>query len=339
MLIPYKFIQGMALSFIFVFIFSFLYSKILYRSIKIERQIQNVKLACKEHAKIYFTIKNYSFLPVFVCYVYDYVSTLYVFGEKNRQVLYLRPKEIRKLHYEILAQERGLFEIGPVKVQIRDPLNLFPFEMDINSTAKITIRPERIRLGTEPIPSMPQGLLDVKNPCFEDITMRRSIREYKNGDEIKRINWRAFAKYGSIYTNEYEDTFDSPFFIFLNLAEDDYELRTRFYNIERAIQIAAAIVEQAGVLRQRCGFACYGTDFPFIAPKQNQTDLILDLLAVIKMESGKLDYDPVKKFKPQLPNGTLFFTIGPKEVESLEVKVEANKKKITTNQLGLMKKV
>lgn len=339
LLIPVKFVQALALTFLFVYFFSLAYSKIVSDAIRIERPISKVKLASQEHAKITITIKNYSFLPVFVCYVYDFVSTLYVFNNKNRHLFFLRPHEIKKMDYEILAQDRGEFEIGPVKIQVRDPLNLFPFELEIPSTAKITIRPKRINLSVNPLASLPQGLIDIKNPCYEDITMRRSIREYKSGDEIKRINWRAFAKYGSIFTNEYEDTFDAPFFVFLNLAEDDYELPTRFYKTERAIEIAAAIVEKAESLHQRCGFACYGTNFPFIKPNNNQKDFILDLLAVIKMESGKITYDPEKKYKPQLPNGTLFFTVGPKEVDLYDVKTNGNKKNITTNQLGMIKKI
>ena len=124
----------------------------------------------------------------------------------------------------------------------------------------------------------------------------------------------------------------------MNLADEDYELHTRGYHMEKAIEIAACIVEKSRVLRQRCGFAAYGTDFPYLAPHQNQQDAILDLLSVIKSVPGKLDYDPVKKFRQQLPHGTLFFVIGPREVESYFLKVEANKENINTQNVGIMRK-
>ena len=56
------------------------------------------------------------------------------------------------------------------------------------------------------------------------------------------------------------------------------------------------------------------------------------------MESGKLNYDPIKKFSNQLPAGTLLFVIGPREVESYFSKVEANKENINTENTGIMKK-
>lgn len=339
MIVPVKFIQAICIAVLLIFLFSFVYSKIIERNLVIERSITDIKLAQQEQVKITISVKNKSRLPIFICHVFDDVKTLYVFKNQNAQLLYLRPREIKQISYVLLASSRGVYEIGPVKIKSNDPLNLFPIEMNYNSMARITVRPERITLSTKPLPSLPQGLIDINNPCYEDITMRRSIREYRNGDEIKRINWRAFAKFGKIFTNEYEDTFDSPFFVFLNLAEEDYKFDTRREKTELAICLAANIIEKAAELHQRVGFACYGTDFPFIHPKQNQYDVILDLLATIQMEHGKLSYDPEKKYKPQLPNGTLFFNIGPKQVDDYDYEIKNGRKDTSTNQLGIIKKV
>ena len=211
--------------------------------------------------------------------------------------------------------------------------------MEVSCPLEITVRPARIKLITEVVPGFPQGNLKINNPCYEDITMRRSIRDYMNGDELKRINWRASARFASLYTNQYENSFDAPLFVFLNLAEEDYDLHNRRYYSEKAIEIAASIIEKARVLRQRCGFAAYGTGFPYLPPRQNQSDSILDLLSLIKCEKGKLDYDPQKKFSNQLPTGTLLFIVGPREVENYFLKVGANQENINTTNVGIMRKV
>ena len=335
---PFKLLQFVCLGILFIFLLSFLYSLILRQSIKIERNTENLKLACKEHSEISFTIKNYSVLTAFVCYFFDEIPYFQIFDDGNRGITMLRPKEIKKISYEVTSRNRGLYHAGPVRIRTSDPLGLFLIDMEVPAPLEITVRPARIKLITEVMPGIPQGNLKIKNPCYEDITMRRSIREYINGDELKRINWRASAKFGELFTNQYEDSYDAPFFVFLNLAEDDYELHTRSYHLEKAIEIAACIVEKSRVLRQRCGFAAYGSDFPYLAPHQNQQDAILDLLSVIKSEPGKVNYDPIKKFRQQLPHGTLFFVIGPHEVESYFLKVEANKENINTQNVGIMRK-
>ena len=338
LLSPYRLLQFVCLSVLFIFLISFLYSLVLSRTIKIERNTDKLKLACKEKSEISFTIKNYSLLTAHVLYFFDEVPYFYIFKDENKGVTTLRPHELKKVIYDVTAQNRGLYHGGPVRIRTSDPLGLFLINVEVPAPIEITVRPARIKLITSVFPGFPQGNLKINNICYEDITMRRSIREYQNGDEQKRINWRASAKFDELYTNQYEDSFDAPFFIFLNLAEDDYDLHNRSYYSEKAIEIAASIVEKSRVLRQRCGFASYGSGFPYLPPRQNQADSILDLLSVISLEKGKLDYDPLKKFTHQLPVGTLIFVVGPREVESYFLKVEANKENINTENTGIMRK-
>ena len=336
---PFKLLQFICLGIIGVILLSFFYAIVLKSNIQIERNTQALKLACKEKSEITFTIKNFSPLTAHVIYFFDSVPYFYIFNDGNKGITQLRPNEIKRITYKVTSQERGLFHAGPVRIRTSDPLGLFLIDMEVSCPLEITVRPARIKLITEVIPGFPQGNLKINNPCYEDITMRRSIRDYMNGDELKRINWRSSAKFASLYTNQYEDSFDAPLFVFLNLAEEDYALHDRRYHSEKAIEIAASIVEKARVLRQRCGFAAYGTGFPDLPPRQNQCDSILDLLALIKCEKGKLNYDPQKKFAHQLPTGTLLFVVGPKEVENYFLKVGANQENINTTNVGIMRKV
>ena len=213
---PFKLLQFVCLGILFVFLLSFLYSLILSRSIKIERNTEKLKLACKEHSEISFTIKNFSRLTAFVCYFFDEIPYFQIFDNGNKGITMLRPKEIKKLTYEVTSRDRGLFHAGPVRIRTSDPLGLFLIDMEVPAPLEITVRPARIKLITEVMPGLPQGNLKIKNPCYEDITMRRSIREYINGDELKRINWRASAKFGELFTNQYEDSYDAPFFVLIS---------------------------------------------------------------------------------------------------------------------------
>ena len=338
LIIPFRLLQFICLGIIAVILISFFYAIVLKKNIQVERNMNTLKLACKEKSEISFTIKNFSPLTAHVCYYFDSVPYFYIFDDGNKGIFELRPNEIRKISYKVTSQNRGLYKAGPVRIRTSDPLGLFQIDMELPCPLEITVRPARIKLITEVVPGFPQGNLKIKNPCYEDITMRRSVRPYMNGDELKRINWRASAKFDGLYTNQYEDSFDAPFFVFLNLAEEDYDLHNRNYYSEKAIEIAASIVEKARVMRQRCGFAAYGSGFPYLAPHQNQADYILDLLSVIKLEKGKLEYNPQKKFGHQLPPGTLFFMVGPEEVEKYFMKVEANKENINTTNVGIMRK-
>lgn len=331
---PNRFIRAVGLSALSFILFNFLYVRKLMKSLVVERRVSKLKIACREKVDIEVVVKNYSKLTAHICYIFDDAPYLQVYKNENCQILQLRPNEITKIKYQVSARERGLFFIGPVKVKLSDPFGLFNEEIEIDNKLEIMVRPARIKLITEAFPGLPQGALKINNAIYEDITHRRSVRPYMTGDEPRRINWRISAKQGELFTNLYENTFDTTFFVFLNLAEEEYELHSRFYDIEKAVEIAASIVEKARELHQRVGFAAYGTDFPYCRPAQNQYDQILDTLALIKPEKGKMDFDPYKYYKSQLPNSTIFFIVGPEEVRQYFIKVEANKEEITAENIG-----
>lgn len=333
--VPFKLVQILCLCNFFTVLLAFIYVKIISKKIVVERNLQTLRLYSGEKVEIIFKIKNYSRLPVYTIYINDNISYLYVYHNKNRILTCIRPREIKSFSYLIQAQQRGEFFAGPVSIRFYDPFFLFSLNKEIDAKMKIIVRPAKISLLTIPLPGLPQGNIDIKNICYEDITMRRSLREYKNGDELKRINWRASAKFNSLFTNEYQDTFDVPFFVFINLAEEDYRFEQRYLLIEHALELAANIVEKASLLKLRCGFAAYGSNFPYLPPAMNQTDLILDIISTLKMEKGKLPYEPEKKFKNQLPFGTQIFIIGPKEVDLFSDKILSENNDLNTSNLGI----
>jgi len=334
--IPVKIIQCICLAFVITVLLSYFYALILIKYLDAERSINNLKVASKEQIEIKFSVLNRCKLPALVCFVQDTIS-MYVFGEENSQLLSLRPYERTFIKYKIKAKERGLFTAGPVVIKSSDPIGFFEITKEIPVFNTIMVRPAKIDLITKPIPGRPQGVLPIQNKIYEDITLRRSIRPYQTGDELKRINWYISAKYNSLFTNEYENSFDVPFFVFLNLAEEDYSLDLRHSKGETAIEIAAAIVEASKRFKQPCGFAAYGTDFPFLMPRQNQADSILDALSLIQMVPGKLDYNPIEKLKTKLSKNTQIFVIGPEEVDHYINLCYAEEKEITTKKLNMEK--
>ena len=334
--VPSKIVQSICIGFDLTVIFSYFYALILLKNLDAERSINNLKVASKEQIEIKFSVLNRCRLPALVCFVQDTIS-MYVFGDENNQLISLRPYERTFIKYKVMAKERGLFTAGPVVIKSSDPIGFFQITKEVPVFNTIMVRPAKINLITKPIPGRPQGVLSIQNKIYEDITLRRSIRPYQTGDELKRINWYISAKYNSLFTNEYENSFDVPFFVFLNLAEDDYTLDLRHSKGETAIEIAAAIVEASKRFKQPCGFAAYGTDFPFLMPRQNQSESILDALSLIKMVPGKLDYNPIEKLKTKLSKNTQIFVIGPDEVDHYINLCYADEKEITTKKLNMEK--
>jgi uncharacterized protein (DUF58 family) len=145
-----------------------------------------------------------------------------------------------------LAQEfrsplRANYEIGPLIVRVRDPFGFYLTEKKLGpENLSVMPRPERLRgvqlrprhVGPWPgvIPSKALGLG----------TEFYSMRDYIPGDDPKRINWKASARYNELIVNETEAERVTDVMIVLDtdvsfFGPSDNEL------FERGIQAAASL--------------------------------------------------------------------------------------------------
>lgn len=309
---PFRSVQFLCLLYVLLWVFSELYSYTISHSLKISRIIQKVRIARGERFEILLNVENFSFLPVSLCFIKDTPGSLSIAAESGRTILSLKSHERKVFRYTLMGSSRGEFEVGPVFLTASDPLHFFPFTLKTENFCTVLVRPSRINTNSSPKPDTPQGLLKTQNICFEDITSRRSVRPYTTGDELKRVNQRLFAKTGTLWTNEYDDTYNCPFFVLLNLASDDYDIKTRFEASEKAIEMAASVVEKAGILHQKCGFASYSTSMSLIPPANGNSEFILDLLATENLEKGSyVGSELSEKLPLHIKHNTLFFYAGP----------------------------
>ena len=151
------------------------------------------------------------------------------------------PFQELRLVIEFPSPPRANYEIGPMIARVRDPFGFYLTEKKLGSeTLSVMPRPERLRgvqlrprhVGPWPgvIPSKALGLG----------TEFYSMREYIPGDDPKRINWKASARYNELIVNETEAERVTDVMIVLDtdvtmLGPTENEL------FERAVQAAASL--------------------------------------------------------------------------------------------------
>ena len=165
--------------------------------------------------------------------------------------------EIR-LIFEFASPSRANYEIGPLLVRVRDPFGFYLTEKKLGpETFAVMPRPERIRgaqlrprhVGPWPgvIPSKVLGLG----------TEFYSMRGYIPGDDPKRINWKASARYNELIVNETEAERVTDVMIVLD-TDVTFFGPTESELFERGIQAAASLTRL--LLRQgnRVGLVLQG---------------------------------------------------------------------------------
>jgi uncharacterized protein (DUF58 family) len=117
----------------------------------------------------------------------------------------MRPSDELRLTFEFASPPRANYEIGPLVARVRDPFGLYLTEKKLApETLSVMPRPERLR-GVQLRPRHVGPWPGVISSRVLGLgTEFYSMREYVPGDDPKRINWKASARYSELIVNEAE---------------------------------------------------------------------------------------------------------------------------------------
>ena len=202
-------------------------------------------------------VRNRTPLPIHFLTVADRIGS-FAARRPAQFVTGLGPWEERTFTYELEGRERGEFHLGPVDLVGTDPFGFFPWRTQAPSHQQVIVYPDIFALDLHHKRGLPSGSLTVLNKLYEDVTRYRSLREYQPGDEPKRINWKASARMGALFSMEYVPSIYFPVLVLLNLTEGDYPLAQRAHLVERAIEAAASLVFHFVGIGQEVGMASSG---------------------------------------------------------------------------------
>ncbi|MBN2545775.1 MAG: DUF58 domain-containing protein [Spirochaetes bacterium] len=310
-------IKFLTISYLIINILSYVYSKILFENIEIYHK-KNIIRSYKNHnIEIELTLKNKSFLQANYLFIKDNTGLLSL-KESGKFLIRLNKFGKINLSYFVNAYKRGLFIIGPIKINGSDPLGFYPWEKTINSFSQIIIYPDIYKFFINIREGIPVGIIKSSNKIYEDTTLFKTVREYINGDDLKRINWKISAKMNKLHTMEYEYSLNSTVMILLNLNLNDFPLRYRFNHSENAIEIASSLVFYFTNQKQNIGLISNGkinnkyVYFP-IKNGHNHAVMILESLAMINTsEAFENLIGMIAGTKIQLPGRTRIILITPK---------------------------
>lgn len=128
------------------------------------------------------------------------------------------------LNYELKPPRRGRFEIGPVGLEVGDAFGLATSSVVVGAAETLVVTPEVVSLAESGL-SVPAGdgearLLQRRAAGDEDDTM---TREYRRGDAMRRVHWRASARHGDLMVRQEEQRSLPEATIFVETQFDGYQ--------------------------------------------------------------------------------------------------------------------
>ncbi|EWT03206.1 membrane protein [Intrasporangium oryzae NRRL B-24470] len=128
----------------------------------------------------------------------------YVLGDRPRFVVgRIPPGRVRTIDYAVRSHLRGRHHLGPLGVQVQDPFGLANRNAVLEGTAELVVLPAVVPLASHRQPSSGMGSEGEQAHLIalhgeDDVT----IREYRDGDDLRRIHWPATARTGDLMVRQ-----------------------------------------------------------------------------------------------------------------------------------------
>jgi uncharacterized protein (DUF58 family) len=205
------------------------------------RTVSPQLVAAGQPARVNLTLTNEGRTPSGVLLLEDHVP--YVLGTRPRFVLEgIGHGWKRHVTYQVRSDVRGHFEIGPMSVRVSDPFGLVELGRAFRTTVPLTVTPRTVALPTIPLGGGWTGSGDNRPRAFaigsaEDVT----VREYRRGDDLRRVHWRSSARVGELMVRREEQPWQSRATIFLDNRMGAHRGQGIASSLEAAVSAVASI--------------------------------------------------------------------------------------------------
>ncbi len=248
------------------------------------RTITPARVPIGHTATVTLRLENVSRVPTGLLLAEDEVP--YALGSKPRYVLdKIERRGIRQLTYSLRSDLRGKFEIGPVRLRVADSFGLVELERSASGRTTFVVTPRVVPLSRTVISRTwageGEGRARLTSTAGEDDVIPR---EYRDGDELRRVHWRSTARYGELMVRREEQRWRNRATIFLDTRSRSHLGAGMTSSFEAAVSAAASVgvhISQEGLTGQ------FVTDGAALRGGPLFADALLDSLAVIHPSTSR----------------------------------------------------
>ncbi len=268
---------------------SYLLTRINLQKLDVTRSLASRAVA-GEPVKASLTVHNRAGRRRFLFTVEDVLPpSLQASDDPYQVVADLAPYERRSFHYEVVPEQRGVYQLGDLKLASPDLLGMYEFYRRLPQAQELIVYPKPLALPNVWMPT-PAGvatrtLTRRKNPQGPDIY---GVREYVPGDDLRHIHWKASAHTNKLVVTEREEQHSLGATVILDLSRNVHigvgSHSTLEYSVTLAASLLALALRQGGAA-QLIAWGSRDWSVPFTRPDQSQT-AILEALARVRADSA-----------------------------------------------------
>jgi uncharacterized protein (DUF58 family) len=249
-----------------------------------ERTISPARVQAGQTAQVQLRLENVSQLSTGLMLAEDTVP--YALGARPRYVLdQIERSGLRELSYPLRSDLRGKFEIGPLEVKLADAFGLVELSRSFSAKSTFVVTPRVVPLSHSVLSRSwageGEGITRAAATAGDDDVIPR---EYRDGDELRRVHWRSTARYGQLMVRREEQRWRNRATVFLDTRRSSHSGSGPSSSFEMAVSAAASIgmhLAKEGLSGQLV------TDAGAVRSAGMFEDILLETMATVRLSAGR----------------------------------------------------
>ncbi|HEX6919713.1 MAG TPA: DUF58 domain-containing protein [Actinomycetes bacterium] len=206
-----------------------------------QRRLASGRVAAGRESLVTVRLDNISRLPTGLLLVEDRVP--YVLGSRPRFVLdRVEPRGRREVTYAVRSDVRGRYQLGPLSIRLTDPFGMCELHRAFSTRDGLVITPQVhplpvVQLAGEWAGSGESRARAIATAGEDDA----GTREYRQGDDLRRVHWRSTARLGQLMVRREEQPWHSRCTVLLDTRTAGHRGEGPASSFEWAVSAAASI--------------------------------------------------------------------------------------------------
>jgi uncharacterized protein (DUF58 family) len=221
--------------------------------------------------------------------------------------------DVIRWHTEAICLHRGLFRLGPTKLETGDPFGIFSVTHSFPASMPLLVLPPIVPLPSiEVAPGGRSGEARPRANILDRTVSAATVRNYAPGDSRRWIHWKTTARRDDLYVRLFDSTPSADWWIILDMDENVQLGEGDEATDEHGVILAASLADRGVRLRRAVGFVAQGADLVWLPPAEGEGQRweILRSLALVSRGSRPLG-EVLERVRPSIGRNASLVIITP----------------------------
>jgi uncharacterized protein (DUF58 family) len=215
-------------------------------TIKASRVISDQRAAVGAPVEVSLRVTNTGFFPVTGLMLEDRLPAVRggALDQRARFALtILRSGQTTDIVYPLPMLPRGRFTVGPLRLRMTDPFGLVEMVEPFPAVSEIVIVPQIHELGAQSLPGGHEQLGGSSVHAVGSLGADLTVREYRQGDDVRKIHWRSSARTGELMVRQEERPWQGDVVVLVDSRRRTHRGEGAQSSLEWIVSAAASIAD------------------------------------------------------------------------------------------------